>query len=515
MPPSSPTYRVFGWLFPRGLAAIYIIAYGSWMWQAEALTGEHGIMPVSNLLKNFAAYAEREGFTPWAQLPTLYWLGYTDEMARWLCLGGCAAAVLVMAGVLQGPLLAALWFGYLSICSTGDVFMGYQWDGLLLEAGLIAAVISPWRLFAGRIHEALPSPSGLQMLLPQILIFKLMFFSGLLKLTSGDEAWRKLSALKWHYETQPIPTWLGWYAHQMPSWMHELACVTMFVIEMALPVVVMLALLLERFLPAGFEIFRGIKVVTAAAFAGLMVVVELTGNYTFFNVLTILLALSVLDDTAWPGFVCRWLRWTDEAPSLPAWLGYPQRALVCVLLALSILAGAGEILPDKADIQGARAWVMKQVAPYRSVNGYGLFRVMTKERNEIVIEVSDDGAYFQPMEFRWKPGLASRPPPFVAPHQPRLDWQLWFASFNPGYAPQRDARNARMLWFGGFMEALLNHNPKVYALLEPPPFPMENIRAVRAKYYRYKFTDSKTRKETGDWWTVTALGDYSATFRKR
>ncbi|HSI61646.1 MAG TPA: lipase maturation factor family protein [Candidatus Saccharimonadia bacterium] len=509
------TYRLFGWVFPRALAVIYIIAFASWSWQAEALTGEKGIMPVPKFLENAAAYAQREDIVAWTQFPTVYWLGYSDAFAQWLCLGACLAAALVMAGVLQGPLLLALWFAYLSICTTGDVFLGYQWDVLLLEAGFIAAIIAPWRFFVGRIRERTPAPSRVQMLLPQALILKLMFLSGLTKITAGDPSWHNLTALAHHYETQPIPTWVAWHVHQFPLWFHKTSCFLMFVVELVVPLLILVIWFWELIASSWVRTLRALKLSVAASFTGLMIITLCTGNYTFFNWLTILLALSLLDDGCWPFFVKRCLRWTDTPLERPTWMLATQGAMVTLMLLLSLTVAVRDNLPGNSSLFSTLHDLTRRLQPFRSANRYGLFRVMTTERNEIVIEVSDDGVYFQPMEFKWKPGRLDRAPPFVAPHQPRLDWQMWFASLHPGFIPQRDMSSPHMVWFASFLAALLDHNEKVYALMEPPPFPIESIRAVRAKFYRYEFTDAETRRKTGAWWTVTALGDYSPTFRSR
>ncbi|QIF04040.1 lipase maturation factor family protein [Roseimicrobium sp. ORNL1] len=509
------TYRIFGWFFPRALAAIYFIAFASWAWQAEALTGENGIMPVQKFLEGFGNYAKENDITAWAQVPTVYWLGYSDAMVQWLCWGACAAAVLVMAGVLQGPLLLALWFGYLSICTTGNVFLSFQWDILLLEAGFIAALISPWRLFVGRIRESTPAPSRAQMLLPQALILKLMFLSGLTKILAGDPNWLNFTALTYHYETQPIPTWVAWYVHHFPLWFHKVSCFVMFLVELGVPTLIPVAWILELIIPSWVRTLRVLKIGIAASFTGLMIITLLTGNYTFFNWLTILLALSMLDDGCWPAVMKRLLRWTETSPPRPMWRLAGEGVAVSLMLSLSLVVAIRDNAPSGGILSNTLYSKTHWLAPFRSINSYGLFRVMTTERNEIVIEVSDDGVYFQPLEFKWKPGRVDRPPPFVAPHQPRLDWQMWFAALHPGFIPQRDMQNASMIWFGKFLEQLLQHNEQVYALVEPPPFPIESIRAVRARFYRYEFTEAETRKETGEWWKATPRGDYSPTFTKR
>jgi hypothetical protein len=185
--------------------------------------------------------------------------------------------------------------------------------------------------------------------------------------------------------------------------------------------------------------------------------------------------------------------------------------LVTLLAADSFLAGRiphfKQVLPavlhEKLDAP---------IAHTRSFNAYGLFQDMTEERPEIILEVSDDGALFLPLEFTYKPGDPKRRPPFIAPHQPRLDWQMWFAALYPGYDPQRDANpNSPMHWFGQFCTALLQHKQPVWDLLEPPPFPIEKITHIRAKLYRYHFTSPEVREVSGEWWERELRGNFSGT----
>jgi lipase maturation factor 1 len=145
-------------------------------------------------------------------------------------------------------------------------------------------------------------------------------------------------------------------------------------------------------------------------------------------------------------------------------------------------------------------WVQQlaaSAAPFHVVSSYGLFSAMTTARPEIVIEGSDDGDEWGEYQFRYKPGDVTRAPRWVAPHQPRLDWQMWFAALGdpPG-------------WFPQFLKRLLEGSPEVLALLERNPFPARPPRFVRALLYDYKMTDLRTRRQTGSWWVRTKRGMY-------
>jgi hypothetical protein len=139
--------------------------------------------------------------------------------------------------------------------------------------------------------------------------------------------------------------------------------------------------------------------------------------------------------------------------------------------------------------------------PLRTINGYGLFRVMTTTRPEIIIEASNDGLTWSEYEFSWKPGDPTRRPRFVAPHQPRLDWQMWFAALNP---------DGNAYWLRNLASRLLEGSPAVVDLFADDVTPDVPPRYVRFVYYRYEFSDMQTRRATGQWWQRERLGPLTA-----
>ncbi|WP_395748217.1 lipase maturation factor family protein [Prosthecobacter sp.] len=493
-------YTVVRWLFPRLLAGIYLIAFASWGLQYDGLVGEDGILPAKSLMENIHAFEEREHHTLFWQMPSVFHWHYSDAFAHGILISCCVLAVLVMAGVAQGPLLALLWFSYLSFATTGEIFMGYQWDALLLEAGLLALFIAPWRLWSWR--GPMEPPRGSVFLL-HWLLFRLMFLSGYVKIGGGDLPWHDMTALLYHYETQPLPNGLSWFAHQAPRWIHVAGCWIMYFIELGLP----------------FAIFLGRwgRLAAALGFLGLMAMISATGNYNFFDLLTAVLAITLLDDRWWLQRVRRWLRIEPgtERPSFKRWPQWPALAAVLPVMLFTLLAAdsflAGRIPQYKPKLSATlHEKLDAPIARTRSFNAYGLFQDMTEQRPEIILEVSDDGAFFLPVDFKYKPGDLKRRPPFIAPHQPRLDWQMWFAALYPGFDPRRDANPASpMHWFGQFCRALLQHKKPVWDLLEPPPFPIEKITQVRARLYRYHFTSPEVRQATGEWWQREEIGPFS------
>jgi len=307
-----------------------------------------------------------------------------------------------------------------------------------------------------------------------------MFSSAAAKLTSGDPTWRHLTALTFHYETQCLPPWTAWYAHHLPLAFQRFSCATMFVIEGLVP----------------FLFFAPRRLRFAGAFAtiGFQLLIAITGNYGFFNWLTIALCVPLLDD----GVFRRTPVTADRIPAggcAPAWL---LRPVAVALLALSLVP-LGDVVGLSRGWLGPLPALERQLSPLDVVNRYGLFAVMTTRRLEISIEVSDDGVRWREYPFRWKPGDVTRRPAFVAPYHPRLDWQMWFAALS---------EFGRDRWFLAFCRALLEGSPSVRALMGRDPHPGAPPRYVRALAYDYHYSDAGTRRATGAWWTRALIGPY-------
>ncbi len=163
------------------------------------------------------------GLSRYWLLPTLCWFGASDAFLKGLCVAGAGLALLVIAGLAPAPCLFLLWLIYLSLTAVGREFLSFQWDVLLLETGFLAIFLAP---LGRRLKWPEPqSPSRIALWLLRWLLFRLMLESGLVKLLSGDPTWRNLTALTFHFETQPLPTWLGWQAAQLPTGPSPRSCV--------------------------------------------------------------------------------------------------------------------------------------------------------------------------------------------------------------------------------------------------------------------------------------------------
>jgi hypothetical protein len=479
-PVDPPVYLLSRWLFLRLLGAVYLVAFVSLAVQVSGLLGEHGILPAGAFLQRTHALY---GSAAYRLFPTVCWFGAGDGRLRLLAWGGATLAVLLIAGVAPAPVLLLLWIDYLSLTVAGQTFLWFQWDGLLLETGLLAVLYAPVRLSPSLVRDQAPS-TWMRWLL-WWLLFRLMFLSGVTKLVSGDAAWRDLTALDYHFWTQPLPTWPAWYAQWTSAWVHRAMTLAILAIELLVPWLI--------FVP---ERWRRARYVACALLVLGQLAIALTGNYGFFNLLAIVLCVPLLDD----GVLARVmpLRLTATEPA-PRWQRHAIRGFAPVLALLSLLAFTREVVQTLPNMRGGLDNpLLRVVEPLRSVNGYGLFRVMTTERPEIVIEGSRDGLQWSEYGFRWKPGDVRRRPGFVAPHMPRLDWQLWFAALNPEGA--RD-------WLASLLRHVLAGTPEVLALLGDDPFPDIPPHYVRLVYYRYRFSTPRERAASGAWWQRERVGD--------
>ena len=230
----EPTYLFNRWLFLRFLGLIYLVAFISLWTQVDGLIGSHGIAPAAQFMEMVRNWAgEHNRWDAHLIAPTLCWFSASDAFLHFLCAGGTVLSVLLIFGIAPAPVLALLWLFYLSLSVVSDIFLGYQWDALLLETGLLAIFFAPLQLRPRLTREAPPSRTMLWLL--RWLLFRLMFASGVVKLAAHDPTWRGLTALTYHYETQPLPTWIGWYAHQCPVWFQKFSCGVMFAIELGAP----------------------------------------------------------------------------------------------------------------------------------------------------------------------------------------------------------------------------------------------------------------------------------------
>jgi hypothetical protein len=464
-------YQLTSWLFLKGLALVYVAAFLSLAVQIDGLAGASGILPYHTLLEQ--QFIE-QGYWAWLHIPTLFWFDSSDVALQGAAIAGALLGIFLLLGWGQQRIILILLFVlYLALYHAGQVFMSFQWDYLLLESGFLAIFL-------------LNAPTRVVVFLYHWLLFRLRFLSGFSKLASGDPTWSQLTTLKYYFETQPLPHIGAWYAHQLPEWLLKAGTGFTLFAELVVPFFI--------FLPRPF------RLAAAAITLSMQAVIIATSNHNFFNLLTILLCLFLLDDRIvsklLPGRVKEHIVNLIRQPGriLKPLLGTATLLIMVVSLTAMTSMLLNRPLPPALE-------TIARIGPnYGIGNIYHVFPVMQTERQELVIAGSYDGINWEPYQFRYKPGDLSVAPKFNIPHQPRLDWMMWFVP------PQRWEVG---YWFRDFLDKLQQNSPPVTALLaynpfagKPPP------RFLRVSAFRYRFSSPKERERSGQWWQAEYLGEF-------
>jgi hypothetical protein len=460
-------------LFLRLLGLTYLTAFGSLWPQIIPLFGSHGIVPVASFLDSLRPEM-KPGLV--ISIPTVLWFFPADWALRAACTLGCIASILLIIRWQSRLAAAVCWVLYLSLVSVGSPFLNFQWDALLLEAGFLA-------LFAG---------SPILVWAYRVLLFRLMFESGIVKLSSGDPNWRNLHALRFHFLTQPLPNPVAYYAYRLPTSLLDSFTLATLVIELGAPFLL--------FFP------RRARYVGVALLILLQVTIILTGNYAFFNLLTLAICLWAFDDPVFEPLRPILQRRVSSSTSFRYSNGLRLTGSLALFFLISV--GIAQILElfDRTFTRRLDA-NLRWMAPFELVNSYGLFAVMTTTRPEIILQGSNDQIQWLDYNFPYKPGELHRGLPWVAPYQPRLDWQMWFAALGD------INENA---WVGNLMYRIMTGDRTTEKLLAPAPF-SRPPRYMRALLYEYRFTTPEVRRRTGAVWertlTRTWFGPVSLTGR--
>lgn len=515
--PGSNDRLVARWIVLRALGLIYFSAFFSLVFQIRGLIGPKGILPAGDYLQ-----AAASSFGPGSRIwfaPTLLWFSSGSHMLLAICWIGMAAALLTAFNLWPRAMLLICFVCFLSFVAAAQDFSGYQSDGMLLEAGFIALFFAPPGLRPGMAADNPPSRASLFLL--QWEWFRIYFESGLVKLLSGDQQWRSLTAMDEYYQNGPLPTWIGWYVQHLPHWFQASTALATLVLELAIAWML--------FLP------RRWRIVCFCIVTPWEIGVILTANYTFLNYLVLMLGFLLLDDR----FFAKWI------PSLE---GRVKQGALKGVAAAEGQAGAGEIAaePDPARAKTALpfrhrkpyatvglafssiclTWVFYDTAaellrmvgvpaptppivaldPFRIANQYGLFAVMTHGRYEIEFQGSRDGKTWIAYPFRFKPQDLSVAPGIYAPYQPRFEWNLWFASLGSWQQNPMVPRTEVLL---------MDDDPDVLALFAGNPFSGSPPLQVRAVLWQYWFTTMAEKRATGRWWRRDLLGLYAPSLERQ
>ncbi len=456
-------YWLVRFVFQRGLAGIYLIAFLVAAFQFRPLNGEDGLLPFTELVDSV-------GFR---EAPSLFHLVPTDRAVAVAAWSGVGLSLLAFLGLPSRLGMAAvvavwglLWLLYLSFVNVGRTFYGFGWESLLLETGFLA-------IFLGGAGTAAPE---IVVWLLRWLLFRVMFGAGLIKIR-GDPCWRDLTCMQYHYETQPMPNPLSWFVAKLPRPVHRLEVLINHIVELVVPFL--------YFAPQPIAGFAGLATI---GFQGWLM---LSGNFSWLNMLTAVLAVSTLSD--------------GMLSALP--LGAPATVPPgpvhqLGVYGLGLLVVALSYYPVRNMISSGQR-MNASFDPVHLVNTYGAFGHITKERSEIVLEATmseePDEADWEAYRFKGKPTDVSRLLPQWAPYHLRLDWQMWFAAMSSPY---------RNPWFLRMVEKLLDGDEDIRTLLAEDPFDGDPPERIRARLFRYEFTDIETWQETGDWWEREAKGTY-------
>ena len=442
-------------LFYRGLFLTYFIAFlVSWR-QFPPLCGEEGILPFTRII-------DKRSF--W-ESPSLFHYWPSDGAVRIVCLVGMVVSAAGFFGLewlgpyVVGGALFVLWGLYLSLVNVGGLFYGYGWESLLCETGALS-------IFLGGAHQPV---SIVVLFLFGWLLFRVMFGAGMIKIR-GDQCWRDLTCMDHHYETQPMPNPMSWFTHHLPGWWHKLEVLGNHFTELLVPFL--------YFLPQPVSGIGGVCTIT---FMGWLMI---TGNFSWLNFLTGVLALLLLPDSFFT------MVGLDVPVSSLIGVSLPMQVLI-LLFALLVLTLS--YYPAK-NLISSNQLMNAGFDPFNLVNTYGAFGTITRTRFELVVEGRDEEGNWREYEFKGKPTDPERRPPQWAPYHLRLDWQLWFAAM-----PQR-----RSYWLQGLVEKLEENDPSFMCLLHNNPFEgTDGPETVRIRRFVYEFTDVEEWNETGRWWNRT------------
>ncbi len=480
---AGDSYWLTRFVILRLLGFVYAVGFLIAVNQIVPLIGEHGLTPAAQYLELLRLHFHSRS-SAIIHVPTFFWFGISDRALLAVAWSGLAASLVVLAGYANAVILALLWAGYMSVVHIGQIWYGYGWETQTLETGFLAIFLCP--LLDARPFPKSPPPL-LVIWLFRWLGFRIMIGSGLIKLR-GDPCWRDLTCLYYHYETQPIPNSISRYLHFAPHWFHKLGTAWNHFIELVVP-----------WFSFGPRVARHIAAILLVSF---QIILIISGNLSFLNYVTIIPFLACFDDTFWRRVLPHALvRRAGMAAAEPSRVHLALAAAVSILVAYLSIAPVFNLFSNQQLMNAS-------FDPLDLVNTYGAFGAVGQERDEIVFEGTDDTVItgetrWKEYEFVAKPGDPHRRPPFIAPYQPRIDWQIWFAAMgSPAEYP----------WTLHFVWKLLHNDPGTLSLLASNPFAEAPPHYIRARLYRYRFAPPGNpawwdREPVGQWLPALSAND--------
>lgn len=475
----KPTYWLTRFVFLRLLGFVYFFAFLSLATQVIPLIGENGLLPAKAFLNNISFQFPNK-FAAFIKLPTIFWINVSDSFLLLMAWAGVVLSFMLLIGFANAVLMSAIWFMYLSFVHIGQLWYGYGWEIQLLETGFLAIFLCP--LLDMRPFPRF-APSKHVIWLLRWLAFRIYLGAGLIKLR-GDSCWRDLTCLNYHYETQPIPNPLSRYLHFMPKWFHKLGVLWNHFVELIVPFFV--------FWPRHARYAAGILLIS------FQFILILSGNLSFLNWLTILPSIACFDDNFFRRILPKWIVYKAEEASKNK-ISYKSQDIVAWLLVIIV---AWLSIPVVQNLFSSYQVMNTSFNQLHLVNTYGAFGSVGKERYELILQGTQEDAItsqtkWNEYEFKAKPGNIYRQLPVIAPYQPRIDWQIWFAAFQ---RPEQNPWLLHLIW------KLLDNDKEALSLLANNPFADNPPKYIRVQFYRYQFTQPGDKSNA--YWSRTYIGEW-------
>ncbi|XP_074605963.1 lipase maturation factor 1-like [Acropora palmata] len=489
-------------VFLRSLGFIYFVAFAIASNQNKELLGKNGLLPSDLYLRRIDQHFADAGWRKGLHVPTL--LLFTDrskidEHLDSLAYAGLAlSGILIVFGSANMLIMALLWVLYHSIVNVGQRWYSFGWESQLLETGFLAIFLCP----VVKMHQVpIHTPTPLVVIWGyRWLIFRIMIGAGMIKIR-GDQCWRDLTCMNYHYETQPVPNPMSYFMHQSPEIFHKFETLTNHFIELIVPFFIIL--------PRPFRITCGVLQIL------FQVILIISGNLSFLNWLTILPSIMCFDDKSL-AFLFSPSSAKDDVIKIQelskAGAGpRPTRGL-CIRRVFEVMLGAMLAylsIPVVQNLLSSQQAMNTSFDSFRIVNTYGAFGSVTKERTEVIFQgtrnatiVPDEaGGIWEEYQFHCKPGDPKRRPCVISPYHYRLDWLMWFAAFqNYQYNPWLIHLAAKLLANDEQATSLIAYNPFFNGT--PPTF-------IRGEHFSYKFTKFGSKEaKAGYWWKRSKIGSY-------
>ena len=474
----KPTYNLTRFVILRVLAFVYLFAFLSLAFQVVPLLGEHGLLPAKDYINYVGSHFESKT-AAFFRLPSIFWFNISDGFLVVLAWGGAVLSLIVLFGFANIPIMALLCSIYMSFVHIGQVFYGYGWEIQLLETGFLAIFLCP-------LWDARPFPKN-KTPVPVIWLFKWLAFriylgSGLIKIR-GDECWRNLTCLYYHYETQPIPNPLSPYFHFTPRIILKFGVLWNHFIELIVPF---------------FVFFLGIiGYVAGTLLITFQIILIIGGNYSFLNWITIVPCIACFDDNFFrkilPNYLVKKSEETIKYQKGYRWQNIASWALVILITFFS--------LPVVKNLVSQNQYMNTSFNQWEIVNTYGAFGSVGKTRYELVVEGTEEKTItkdtkWKEYEFFAKPTNINRRLPIIAPYQPRIDWQIWFAAME---TPNDNPWLIHLIW------KFLHNDKGAVSLISSNPFKDKPPEYIRVSFYEYEFNHPGgrngvwSRKYLGEW----------------